>query len=81
MKNLGRYKKAVRAASKYTAVADTDRYTNPQGYKAALRHEQRFADLCEKADAILQELTPQEEAEAIDWLGQNSFYGFHDAVC
>lgn len=79
--NLTKYKKAVRAANKYVAFAETDRYMNPRGYKAAMKHEQKFEELSDKAEAILEELTPEEEKQAIDWLAEHSLYGYHEEVC
>lgn len=82
--NLTRYKKAVRAAHKYydaDDASDVDQFANPAAYKLALKLEAKWDELSEKASAILEELTLQEEQQAIDWLAENSFYGYHEEVC
>lgn len=79
--NLTRYKKAVRAANKYVSFQDTDRYMNPRGYKAAIKHEQKFSELSDKASAILETLSASEEQRAIEWLSENKLYSYHEDVC
>ena len=79
--NLTRYKKAVRAAHKYIDVQDTDEWSNPSGYKSAKKHENKWDELSEKAQDILEQLTQAEEQQAIDWLAEHSLYGYHEEVC
>lgn len=77
------YKKAVRAAHKYYDVEadEEDQWDNPKAYKAARKLEARWQKLRDKSEAILEELTPQEEEQAIDWLAEHSLYGYHEEVC
>ncbi len=83
MKNLTRYKKAVRAANKYVGAEarETLKWVDPKAYKRELKLEAKWDEFSSKALEILEELTSEEEEKAIDWLAENSFYGYHDEVC
>ena len=76
---LARYKKAVRAAHKYADHdADEDlKYFDPKSYKRELKREEKWEELAAKAEEILEELSPEEEEKAIDWLYEHDLFGYH----
>lgn len=81
MKNLTRYKKAVRAAHRYNDPKEADEFSTANEVKAIERHEQKFDALLEKTYEIFESLTSDEELRAIEWLAENSLYGYHNEVC
>lgn len=76
--NLTKYKKAVKAAHRYHEPAAR---VYPYKERKQDKHEEKWNELFDKAVAIEETLTEDEEEKAIEWLAANSLYGYHDDVC
>ena len=81
MSLLAKYKKAVRAAAKYIDVPEAHEWLPAKEIRRIEKLEAKYDELHEKSLYILDELSPEDELKAIDWLAEEELYGFHDKVC